>query len=245
MSNMEVTWNKTSGNSGELTFKSDVEGVATTYANLYRRALLQSTPNMAVAAIRCKVDGSYSKNLFQLIPGMTDSLIDVNSKLHNATFNITNKDVDSFILSFSLSGKVMLSDICDNNKCTVVQGDIDLSEIELISEDAILTSVVGNHNIVIDIFFKNGVGYLQRDVNTQSLEAIVGQSEVGTWIVTDSQHRGVVSVTYNCTNRLGKQIIVLGVTSFQNNIEEVISNCTDLIKSQLDFVSRSVKYSVE
>ena len=242
MNDIEVTWSKISSNKGELTFKSDVEGIATTYANLYRRSLLQSTPSMAVAAIRCEVDGSYSKNLFQMIPGLTDSLIELNSRLHNATFDI-DSDSDSFIISMGLKGKVMLSDICDTNKYVVSKGD--LNKISLVSEDITLTSVVGNHEILLDIFFKRGSGFSQKDVNTQLLEDLCGNQETDTWIVTDSQHRGVLNVSYHASTRLGKQTIVLGITSFQNNIDEVVNGCTERIIAQLSKITGITDVSVQ
>ena len=244
MNNLDVTWNKTGGNSGVLKFVSDIEGVATTYANLYRRVLLQSTPSMAIAAIRCLVDDKPCKNLFQAVPGLTDSLIDINNKLHNATFDVSyedegdEKNVKSFTVSIALNGKTMVSDLCGDKANLIADSEDDI-KLSLVSKDETLTNVVGNHSIMLQMFFVKGSGYSQRDINKQTLEAVVGSSELDSWIVTDSQHRSVVNISYNVTNRLGKQIIELGVTSFQNNIEDVINHCTEIIVGQVSKITAS------
>ena len=230
MSEVDMTYNKTSDSSCDMTFKSDVEGIATTYANLYRRVLLQSTPRISVAGICCKVNGNYVKNFFEIIPGLTGSLIDINMALHNAVFDFEGAS-DKFILTISLTGRTNLSDICDESKCVVHYGDV--SSIKLLSQDRLLANVVGNNTITLDIFFMMGTGYSQKDVNTQELSELIGDDQVKNWIVTDSQHRGVANVAYHNEVRLGKQTVTLSVKSHQNDIDSIIDGCTKRIIGQL------------
>lgn len=224
--NME--YRKTGSDTCTLVFKSNVEGIATTYANLYRRSLLQSTPKFSVAGIRCNSNGNYAKNFFEIVPGMTTSLTDVYMGLFNAVYDI-DCDSDNIILSVVLSDGFNLSDLCDKEKTSPKFGT-DYNSIKLVSSDRKLTSVVGNNNIIIDVYLKRSVGFLGKDINIESLKRIVGDSNMSTWIVCDSQHRGVASVSYNSDTKLGRQTVTLDVKSHQNNIEEVIRGCTEHIK---------------
>lgn len=225
--------NEISSNECNLVFKSDVEGIALTYANLYRRVLLQNTPYMSVAGIKCCVDGSYIRNFFEVVPGLTGSLIDISTLLHNSVFDIENDtDCTEVIIKTSLKGKVSLSDIVKDGNFTARNGE-DIS-MRLISKDSTLASVVSGKVIELEIFFRKGVGFLQKDINTQALKRIVEDSEINDWIVTDSQHRGVVSVSYNVANTLGRETVTLGVKSYNNNIGEVVRSCTENIIRQLN-----------
>lgn len=231
MSDVTMTYNKTSSDSCELEFKSEVEGIATTYGNLYRRVLLQSTPCFSVAGLRCRYNGKCAKNFFEIIPGMTTSLINVNTALFNAVFDVDCED-DYVILSVDLENTVKLSDICNMDK-VIIRNNTDDIKILLKSQDTTLTTVVGSNNITLDIFLRRGVGFSNRDVNIEALKTIVGEDEAKTWIVSDSQHRGVVSTSYHNEVRLGKQTVKLEVKSHQNNIDEVIHGCTETIIAQL------------
>lgn len=223
-----MEYRKTGSDMCTLVFKSNVEGIATTYANLYRRSLLQSTPKFSVAGIRCNSNGNYAKNFFEIVPGMTTSLTDVYMGLFNAVYDI-DCDSDNIILSVVLSDGFNLSDLCDKEKTSPKFGT-DCNSIQLVSSDRKLTSVVGNNNIIIDVYLKRSVGFLGKDINIESLKRIVGDSNMSTWIVCDSQHRGVASVSYNSDTKLGRQTVTLDVKSHQNNIEEVIRGCTEHIK---------------
>ena len=231
---MDVTmsFEKTSSDSCILEFKSDVEGIATTYANLYRRTLLQSTPCYSVAGLRCSANGKYAKNFFEILPGMTASMVDINTTLYNAVFDIDSDD-NVIIISIELGGKTMLSDITDKSKISVKYGT-SVDSITLRSQDKVLTNVVGNNNITLDIFLKKGVGFSNRDVNLEALKTVVSDSEIKSWIVGDSQHRGVMNVSYHSDVRLGKQTIKMEVKSYQNNIESVIDNCTKHILKNMN-----------
>lgn len=232
-----MTYNRTSSDSCELVFKSDVEGIATTYANLYRRSLLQSTPIYSVAATRCKYNGNYANNFFEIIPGLTGSLLEINTMLTKAVFDIKSEDSD-IVLSLPLTQKTMLSNVCDLGKVSVLNGDID--EISLVSQDKILATVVGTNHVIIDIYIRKGVGYIQKDLNKIALEEVVGADGTEHWMVIDSQHRGVVSVGYHNEVRLGKQIITLDVKSHQSNIDEVIKGCTKNIADQMNVFLKSL-----
>lgn len=223
-----MEYRKTGSDTCTLVFKSNVEGIATTYANLYRRSLLQSTPKFSVAGIRCNSNGNYAKNFFEIIPGMTTSLIDVYMSLFNAVYDI-DCEGDSIILSVVLSDGFNLSDLCDKEKTSPKFGT-DYNSIQLVSQDKKVTAVVGNNNITIDVYLKRSVGFLSKDINVESLKRIVGDSNISTWIVCDSQHRGVASVSYNSDTKLGRQTVTLDVKSHQNNIEEIIRGCTEHIK---------------
>ena len=223
-----MEYRKTGSDTCTLVFKSNVEGIATTYANLYRRSLLQSTPKFSVAGIRCNSNGNYAKNFFEIIPGMTTSLTDVYMSLFNAVYDI-DCESDNIILSVVLSDGFNLSDLCDKEKTSPKFGT-DYNSIQLVSPDKKITSVVGNNNIIIDVYLKRSVGFLGKDINVESLKRIVGDSDISTWIVCDSQHRGVASVSYNSDTKLGRQTVTLDVKSHQNNIEEVIRGCTEHIK---------------
>ena len=111
--------------------------------------------------------------------------------------------------------------------------DLEDISMRLISKDSTLASVVSGKVIELEIFFRKGVGFLQKDINTQALKRIVEDSEINDWIVTDSQHRGVVSVSYNVANTLGRETVTLGVKSYNNNIGEVVRSCTENIIGQL------------
>lgn len=227
--NME--YRKTGSDTCTLVFKSDVEGVATTYANLYRRSLLQSTPKFSVAAIRCNSNGSFAKNFFEIIPGMTTSLTDVYMSLFNAVYDI-ECDSDNLIISIELSGNFNLTDLC-NRDIAVPKFGTDFDSISLVSSDKRVATVVGNNSITLDIYFKRSVGFLNKEVNIESLKRIVGESNISTWIVCDSRHRGVASVSYNSDTKLGRQTITMDVKSHQNNIDEVIRGCTEHIKKNI------------
>lgn len=228
-----------SGNSCNLTFKSDVVGAATTYANLYRRSLLQNVPCISVAGICCKYGEVSCKNIFEVVPGLTGSLVDINSKLHNAVFNIDTDD-EAVIISVTFTGMIKLSDLCKSGSYHVVSGDIGDGGIELISNDSVLASVVGGKEMTLDIFLKRGVGYSPKDVNTQILTGLIGEDLVKNWIVTDSQHRGVLNVSYNEETRLGRQTITLGVKSYQDNIAAIVDNCTTSIIEQLSRFQKGI-----
>jgi len=231
MNGIKIKYSNISSNSCTLEFKSDVEGVATTYANLYRRVLLQSTPRYSVAGIRCCANGNYAKNFFEVVPGLTTSLIDINTSLFNAVFNIEGGS-DIIILSIELDGTVRLSDFCDMSKVSVKFGT-DFDNIDLVSQDKPITSVIGNNNVTLDIFLRKSVGFSNKDVNIEALKEVIGENELRTWIVGDSQHRGVVSVSYHSNVILGRQTVTMEVKSHENNIEEVVRGCTEHITNIL------------
>lgn len=231
MSNVEMKFNKLNSSSCELVIKSEVEGIATTYASLYRRMLLQSTPCYSVAGIRCKANGKFVKNFFESVPNLTGSLIELNTILHNAKFDIVSED-KYIVLTLELKNKVMLSDLCDPAKTVVSHGSIQGFTLE--SKDEILATVAGEGDIVLDIFLMEGIGYSQKDVNTQALSNVLGSDAAKDWMITDSQHKGVHNVSYHNDVRLGKQTVKLVVTSHINGIEETIRSCTDTIINQLE-----------
>lgn len=238
MDSVNMKFEKHSSNTCSLIFTSEVEGIATTYANLYRRSLLQSVPSISVAGIRCYADGAYIKNLFEVVPGLTCSLLDINTRLHSAKFDI-DAECDKFVLTICISDVLKMSDLCNSGKYVIGDGlDSKVKSIQLMSEDLELAKVVGGVDITLDIFFKRGVGYSPKDINKQTLGELLGasmdNSKLKDWIITDSQHRGVNSVSYNTEQGVGGQTIILGVSSYQNNIESIVNNCTDKIINQLE-----------
>lgn len=213
-----------------LEFHSNVEGIATTYANLYRRVLLQSVPRMAVAGIKCVVDGKVISNLFQVVDGLKGTLLDLNQILHTTVFNVDTEDED-VILSINLDGDFLLSDLTNPENYYVSEGAI--RGINLVSDDSLLASVVGNHKIILYIYFRKGIGFIQKDVNTIRLSEVIGDNSVSDWIVSDSQHRGVSKVQYKSDVQLGRQTVTLHINSYEPNIEDIVNNCTLTILEQV------------
>ena len=218
------------GNSCKIIFKSDIEGIATTYANLFRRSLLQNVPCMAIAGIKCKCSTGYITNYFDVVPNVTSSLLSICTKLTNARFN-TRGYSNPFIVKSVISGNVNISDVVKNME--VVVGDVD--SIDLTSKDELLTGIVGGSTIELSMFFNNGVGYSPKDKNIQDLQKIVSAGEMKDWIVTDSQHHSVISVGYKPSVVLGVQEIVLDVVNSSGQIRDVVRGCRDNIIKQLQF----------
>lgn len=216
-----------------ITFKSDVEGVATTYANLMRRALLENVSCMAVAGLRCKVNGKYIQNLFEVVPGFSGSLIDIYTGLHQASLDIES-DSDDIIISCNLSGKVTLHSLFNIDSASVLIGN-NVTKIDLISEDKVLTNIVGKSDIQIDVYIRRATGFSHRDVNQQALSKIVpDKAELKTWIVTDSKHQSVPLVEYNTKTVLGMQEIKLTVHSNEGSAVDAASECINNIIEQLN-----------
>lgn len=231
MNDIKCVYNEISPNMCELSFISEVQGIATTYANLYRRALLQGTPILSVAGIKCTSNGHVYRNLFEIVPGVSNSLIDINTMLHTAVFDI-DTDCDDIVLTINIAGTVKLSDIC--NKYVVSYGDIGDGGINLVSEDKVLTTVVDDRSLTLDIYLKKGVGFSPKDINTQSFIDALGNSNINDWIISDSKHSGIVSVSYHDEVVLGKQTVVLGITSYKNQIRTIVQECRDRVVSQLN-----------
>ncbi len=218
------------GDSCEIVFKSDVEGIATTYANLFRRSLLQNVPCMAISGIKCRCSDKYITNFFDVVPNITSSLLSICTKLANARFN-TGGYYKPFIVKSVVSGNVTISDVVDNME--LVLGDAE--SIDLTSKDELLATIVGDGNLELTMFFNNGVGYSPKDKNSQDLSKLISSSEMNDWIVMDSQHHSVISVSYKPSIVLGVQEIVLGVTNSSGQIREVVRGCRENIIKQLQF----------
>ena len=228
--NIEYKETSDNGESCELIFRSETEGIATTYANLFRRSLLQNVPCMSVAGLKCYCSGKFIINFFDVVPNISSSLLDISSKLVNAKFNTYDYD-EPFVIKSIVSGNVKISDILSGME--VVVGDIE--KLDLTSKDELLTTIVGGSSIELSLFFNNGVGYSPKDKNKQDLSNIISQSELDKWIVMDSQHHSILTVSYKPSMVLGMQEIVLGIVNSSGQVKEIIRGCKDNILKQLQF----------
>ena len=224
---------------GTLTFESEVEGIAMTYANLYRRCLLQSVPSYSVCAIKCSyMNGAIlevCKSPFQVIPDLMGSLLEITNILHNAVFEVETEK-EAFTLTTVLEGKVMLSDICTSPNTKI----IDAENVKLLSEDKELATIVGERKITLELLFVKGIGYRIRDDNVATLKNYCGQTPDDWWIIMDSQHKGVLKVGYKEDKKLDKQIMTLDIVCNRGTVVDALTSCSNLIREVTEKVDKSL-----
>ncbi|MDR3215420.1 MAG: DNA-directed RNA polymerase subunit alpha [Bacilli bacterium] len=148
-------------------------GFGTTLGNALRRVLLSSLPGASVYAIY--IDGVHHE--FSTIPGVMEDVTSIVLNLKDLVLEIDHDE--EVVLSIDRKGPG-----------PVLAGDIILPiGVEVINKDLVIANLADDGHLELDIYARNGRGYVTGDVNKRDLV------KVG-MLPTDSNYSPVERVSY-------------------------------------------------
>lgn len=157
-------------------------GYGMTIGNAMRRIMLSSLPGAAVTGV--KIAGASHE--FSVIPGVTDSVIDIILNLKLLRVRKYNQEAIILKLKASKEGPV-----------TAAQIEAP-SEVEIINPELVITNIAKKGKLEMEIRVESGTGYLPASMRDKK------ESEAG-MIAVDAFFSPIKKVRYNVTNtRVGQ-----------------------------------------
>lgn len=148
-------------------------GFGTTLGNALRRVLLSSLPGASTYAVN--VEGVHHE--YSVISGVIEDVTSIILNLKDIVLSIDNDD--EVVLTIDKKGEG-----------PVYAGDILVpARVEIINKDLVIANLASNGHLQMDIYARNGRGYVPADINKKELK------QIGV-IPTDSNYSPVERVSY-------------------------------------------------
>ena len=192
-------------------------GFGTTLGNALRRVLLSSLPGASTYAIN--VEGAHHE--FSVIDGVVEDVTSIILNLKDLVLAIDNDD--EVVLTIDKKGEG-----------PIYAGDILLpAGVEVINEDLVVANLADGGHLQMDIYARNGRGYVPADINKRELK------QIG-MIPTDSNYSPVERVSYSVEpTRVGEnekydRLIMEITTNGSKSCQEVLALAAKIIMEHLN-----------
>jgi len=192
-------------------------GFGTTLGNALRRVLLSSLPGASTYAIF--VEGAHHE--FSVIDGVVEDVTAIILNLKDLVLSIDNDDEVVLTIDKKGEGPVYASDI------------LLPAGVEVINKDLVIANLAAEGHLQMDIYARNGRGYVTADVNKKELKTIG-------MIPTDSNYSPVERVSYHAEpTRVGEnekydKLIMEITTNGSKTCQEVLALAAKIIMEHLN-----------
>ncbi|MDF9867537.1 DNA-directed RNA polymerase subunit alpha [Bacilli bacterium PM5-3] len=192
-------------------------GFGTTLGNALRRVLLSSLPGASTYAIN--VEGAHHE--FSVIDGVVEDVTSIILNLKDLVLSIDNDDEVVLTIDKKGEGPIYASDIL------IPAG------VEVINKDLVIANLAANGHLQMDIYARNGRGYVQADINKKELK------QIG-MIPTDSNYSPVERVSYSVEpTRVGEnekydRLIMEIITNGSKTCQEVLALAAKILMEHLN-----------
>lgn len=192
-------------------------GFGTTLGNALRRVLLSSLPGASTYAIN--VEGVHHE--FSVIEGVTEDVTSIILNLKDLVLSIDGDEEVVLTIDKKGEGPVYASDI------------LLPTGVEVINKELVIANLAANGHLQMDIFARNGRGYVQADVNKKELKSIG-------MIPTDSNYSPVERVSYIVEpTRVGEnekydRLIMEIMTNGSKTCQEVLALAAKIVIEHLN-----------
>lgn len=192
-------------------------GFGTTLGNALRRVLLSSLPGASTYAIN--VEGVHHE--FSVINGVVEDITSIILNLKNLVLSIDGDEEVTLTIDKKGEGPVLASDI------------LLPTGVEVINKDLVIANLAADGHLQMDIFARNGRGYVTADINKKELK-VIGM------IPTDSNYSPVERVSYNVEpTRVGEnekydRLVMEIMTNGSKTCQEVLALAAKIIIEHLN-----------
>lgn len=192
-------------------------GFGTTIGNALRRVLLSSLPGASIYAVN--VEGVHHE--FSVIEGVIEDITSIILNLKDLVLTID--DDDDYVLTIDKKGEgpVYASDIL------VPAG------VEVVNKDLVIANLATDGHLQMDIFARNGRGYVTAEINKKELK------QIG-MIPTDSNYSPVERVSYSVEpTRVGENekydsLVMEVTTNGSKTCQEVLALAAKILIEHLN-----------
>ena len=211
--NEKIKYESVSPKEGVLVIEDLKEGVGTTYGTALRRSILHSDNGYDVIGI-C-VNGGKATNIFGSIDGMKNTVLDMCKYIKKAKYNI--KENSDKLIEIGFSGNVS----------ELRLKDLITSEVTVENGDQVICSFTREVPIDIRILLNSEIGASSSQFNKEIIKNYSGDES--NWIVLDSCHGDIVTVSFSSEVELGLETIKLRVlTKSKKPIDCITTAIEDL-----------------
>lgn len=192
-------------------------GFGTTLGNALRRVLLSSLPGASTYAIQ--VEGVHHE--FSVVEGVVEDVTSIILNLKDLVFSIDGDDEVVLTIDKKGEGPVYASDI------------LAPAGVEIINGDLVLANLAAGGHLQMDIYARNGRGYVQAEINKKELK------QIG-MIPTDSNYSPVERVSYSVEpTRVGENekydcLIMEITTNGSKTCQEVLAVAAKILMEHLN-----------
>lgn len=192
-------------------------GFGTTLGNALRRVLLSSLPGASTYAIQ--VEGVHHE--FSVIEGVVEDVTSIILNLKDLVFSIDGDDEVVLTIDKKGEGPVLASDI------------LAPAGVEIVNGDLVIANLAAGGHLQMDIYARNGRGYVQSDINKKELK------QIG-MIPTDSNYSPVERVSYSVEpTRVGENekydcLIMEIATNGSKTCQEVLAIAAKILMEHLN-----------
>lgn len=192
-------------------------GFGTTLGNALRRVLLSSLPGASTYAV--SIEGVHHE--FSVVEGVVEDVASIILNLKDLVFSIDGDEEVVLTIDKDEEGPVYAGDIMAP------------ANVEIINKDLVIANIAAGGRLEMDIFARNGRGYVQADINKKELK------QIG-MIPTDSNYSPVERVSYTAEpTRVGENekydcLIMEVETNGSKNAQEVLALAAKILMEHLN-----------
>lgn len=215
--NFQITEHDEATNYSKFVIEPLERGFGTTLGNALRRVLLSSLPGASSYAVRIE----NVLHEFSVVDGVVEDVTSIILNLKNLVFSIDGEDEVVLTIDKKGPGPVLASDIL------VPAG------VEIQNQDLVIANLAKDGRLQMDIYARNGRGYVTSDINKKELK-IIGL------IPTDSNYSPVERVSFEVEpTRVGQNakydsLIMEISTNGSKSSQEVLALAAKILMEHLN-----------
>lgn len=198
---ISMVGNDENPNYGKFTITPLERGYGDTLGNSLRRVLLSSLPGAAIVAV--SIEGV--EHEFMAIPGIVEDVTEIILNLKNVVLTINRHENEKG--NYGDFEDIYRLEIVKDQPGPVTAGDIryipsaddpKIAEIEVVNKDQIICHISENGKLKMELFCRNGVGYVSADEN--KIFCKEGNNRVIGRLAIDSIYTPITRCSYSVEN---------------------------------------------